>query len=337
HLTPSSHPPSLSSLLPPSPPPPTNSSLSETACFSCCSVMASSSSIDDHALLLGLTLSSSHHPPPPTPNSHHLIHAGNPNNSADALTLTLLSSSTVLASDEAHLNPYNNTDQVINKDYSADDHQRRQLSPPLSAVSSFSAISGASKVVVMKRERDLSMSTTEEMEADQRVSSRNSDVDDDDAAGSVRKKLRLTKDQSALLEDSFNHHSTLNPKQKQALARQLGLRARQVEVWFQNRRARTKLKQTEVDCEFLKKCCETLTDENRRLQKELQELKALNLTVPPAVMPAATLTICPSCERIGAGSSAASPIATPGPSISPFSMATKSHFFNPFANPSAAC
>ncbi|CAN1317170.1 Homeobox-leucine zipper protein HAT22 [Linum perenne] len=296
--------------------------------------MASSSSIDDHALLLGLTLSSSHHPPPPTPNSHHLIHAGNPNNSADALTLTLLSSSTVLAS-------------VINKDYSADDHQRRQLSPPLSAVSSFSAISGASKVVVMKRERDLSMSTTEEMEADQRVSSRNSDVDDDDAAGSVRKKLRLTKDQSALLEDSFNHHSTLNPvtqKQKQALARQLGLRARQVEVWFQNRRARTKLKQTEVDCEFLKKCCETLTDENRRLQKELQELKALNLTVPPAVaasfymqMPAATLTICPSCERIGAGSSAASPIATPGPSISPFSMATKSHFFNPFANPSAAC
>ncbi|CAN1317169.1 Homeobox-leucine zipper protein HAT22 [Linum perenne] len=214
----------------------------------------------------------------------------------------------------------------------------------------------------MKRERDLSMSTTEEMEADQRVSSRNSDVDDDDAAGSVRKKLRLTKDQSALLEDSFNHHSTLNPvsrslnnsfsldssllaqKQKQALARQLGLRARQVEVWFQNRRARTKLKQTEVDCEFLKKCCETLTDENRRLQKELQELKALNLTVPPAVaasfymqMPAATLTICPSCERIGAGSSAASPIATPGPSISPFSMATKSHFFNPFANPSAAC
>ncbi|CAN1317172.1 Homeobox-leucine zipper protein HAT22 [Linum perenne] len=282
--------------------------------------MASSSSIDDHALLLGLTLSSSHHPPPPTPNSHHLIHAGNPNNSADALTLTLLSSSTVLASDEAHLNPYNNTDQVINKDYSADDHQRRQLSPPLSAVSSFSAISGA-----------------KEMEADQRVSSRNSDVDDDDAAGSVRKKLRLTKDQSALLEDSFNHHSTLNPKQKQALARQLGLRARQVEVWFQNRRARTKLKQTEVDCEFLKKCCETLTDENRRLQKELQELKALNLTVPPAVMPAATLTICPSCERIGAGSSAASPIATPGPSISPFSMATKSHFFNPFANPSAAC
>ena len=43
---------------------------------------------------------------------------------------------------------------------------------------------------------------------------------------------------------------------------------------------RTKLKQTEVDCEFLKKCYETLTDENKRLEKELQELKALKLAQP---------------------------------------------------------
>lgn len=34
------------------------------------------------------------------------------------------------------------------------------------------------------------------------------DVDDD---GNPRKKLRLTKQQSAVLEDSFKHHSTLNP------------------------------------------------------------------------------------------------------------------------------
>ncbi|OAY33566.1 homeobox-leucine zipper protein HAT22 [Manihot esculenta] len=189
---------------------------------------------------------------------------------------------------------------------------------PLSAVSSFS--SGR-----VKRERDLS---SEEIEAE-RVSSRVSDEDED--AINTRKKLRLTKEQSALLEESFKQHSTLNPKQKQALARQLNLRPRQVEVWFQNRRARTKLKQTEVDCEFLKKCCETLTDENRRLQKELQELKALKLAQPFYMqLPAATLTMCPSCERIGG-------VADGSSKNNPFSMAPKPHFYNPFTNPSAAC
>ena len=62
---------------------------------------------------------------------------------------------------------------------------------------------------------------------------------------------------------------------------------------------RTKLKQTEVDCEYLKKCCETLTEENRRLQKELQELRALKTSQPFFMqLPATTLTMCPSCERV---------------------------------------
>lgn len=100
---------------------------------------------------------------------------------------------------------------------------------------------------------------------------------------------------------------------------------------------RTKLKQTEVDCEFLKKCCETLTDENRRLQKELQELKALKLAQPLYMhMPAATLTMCPSCERIGGGGGVGVGVIDGGPK-SPFSMAPKPHFYNPFANPPAAC
>ncbi|KAF7828451.1 homeobox-leucine zipper protein HAT4 [Senna tora] len=125
-------------------------------------------------------------------------------------------------------------------------------------------------------------------------------ISDEEDGETSRKKLRLSKDQSAILEESFKEHNTLNPKQKLALAKQLGLRPRQVEVWFQNRRARTKLKQTEVDCEFLKRCCENLTEENRRLQKEVQELRALKLS-PHLYMqmtPPTTLTMCPSCERV---------------------------------------
>lgn len=49
--------------------------------------------------------------------------------------------------------------------------------------------------------------------------------------------------------------------------------SRQVEVWFQNRRARTKLKQTEVDCDLLRRWCDRLTDENARLRRDLADLR----------------------------------------------------------------
>ncbi|XWS38620.1 hypothetical protein CRYUN_Cryun19dG0146200 [Craigia yunnanensis] len=147
----------------------------------------------------------------------------------------------------------------------------------------------------------------DELEIERACSGGISDEEDGDTS---RKKLRLSKDQSAILEESFKEHNTLNPKQKSALAKQLGLRPRQVEVWFQNRRARTKLKQTEVDCEFLKRCCENLTEENRRLQKEVQELRALKLS-PQFYMqmtPPTTLTMCPSCERVAVPSNASSTV-----------------------------
>ncbi|KAK8957029.1 Homeobox-leucine zipper protein HAT22 [Platanthera zijinensis] len=150
---------------------------------------------------------------------------------------------------------------------------------------------------------DVKKEAEAESEEIEKIWSRGSDEDDE---GSSRKKLRLTKEQSALLEERFKENSTLNPKQKLALAKQLKLRPRQVEVWFQNRRARTKLKQTEVDCEFLRRWCETLTDDNRRLQRELQDLKAVKPfgTPPPLYMqlPPAILKVCPSCQRATGGS-----------------------------------
>ncbi|KAJ6778649.1 hypothetical protein OIU74_002437 [Salix koriyanagi] len=75
--------------------------------------------------------------------------------------------------------------------------------------------------------------------------------------------------------------------------------------------AATKLKQTEVDCEYLKRCCETLTEENRRLQKELQELRALKTSQPFYMqLPATTLTMCPSCERVATTTTSSSGTTT---------------------------
>ncbi|KAL5212815.1 hypothetical protein ABZP36_023662 [Zizania latifolia] len=113
------------------------------------------------------------------------------------------------------------------------------------------------------------------------------DGGEDDGA---RKKLRLTREQATLLEDSFHAHNILSHAQKHDLARQVGLSARQVEVWFQNRRARTKLKQTEADCELLRRWCERLADENARLRHELAGLRSSTLAAPVSRL------VCPSCS-----------------------------------------
>ncbi|CAK9169954.1 unnamed protein product [Ilex paraguariensis] len=84
-----------------------------------------------------------------------------------------------------------------------------------------------------RSKRDLEATLTE-VEAERGICSRGIDEEEN---GLPRKKLRLTKEQSAFLEEIFKEHHTLNPKQKLVLAKQLNLRPRQVEVWFQNRRA----------------------------------------------------------------------------------------------------
>ncbi|KAK4404604.1 Homeobox-leucine zipper protein HOX17 [Sesamum angolense] len=91
------------------------------------------------------------------------------------------------------------------------------------------------------------------------------DQDDDSSNCSKdfsRKKLRLTRDQITLLEDSFRQHTTLNT-------------------------------QTEVDREFLKKNCERLSEENRRLKKELTELRSLLKIENPHAPPAAAAAPAP--------------------------------------------
>ena len=68
---------------------------------------------------------------------------------------------------------------------------------------------------------------------------------------------------------------------------------------------RTKLKQTEVDCESLKRWCESLTDENQRLKNELVELQrsaaaraAASQIFSQLPRAAAMVKFCPSCEKV---------------------------------------
>ncbi|KAJ7552593.1 hypothetical protein O6H91_06G061200 [Diphasiastrum complanatum] len=121
---------------------------------------------------------------------------------------------------------------------------------------------------------------------------------------SPRKKLRLSKRQSDILEESFKQHSTINLNQKNALAKEVNLKARQIEVWFQNRRARTKSKQTEVNCEILKCCRDRLRQENKILRQEIQNLKALAAAPPCEIphnfqrpLPEKPISICTFCKR----------------------------------------
>ncbi|GLT71569.1 hypothetical protein SLA2020_435780 [Shorea laevis] len=107
----------------------------------------------------------------------------------------------------------------------------------------------------------------------------------------------------------FQTKPHLKPETERGLAMQLKLRPRQVEVWFQNRRARSKLKQTEMECEYLKRWFGSLTEQNRRLQREVEELRAMKVGPPTVIsphtsepLPASTLTMCPRCERVTSNS-----------------------------------
>lgn len=64
------------------------------------------------------------------------------------------------------------------------------------------------------------------------------------------------------------------------------------------------MKQTEEDCELLKKCCESLGQENKRLRKELQELRSIRVeqchgkSDDIQFANNVKLTMCPNCQKL---------------------------------------
>ncbi|XP_024377391.1 homeobox-leucine zipper protein HOX17 [Physcomitrium patens] len=131
-----------------------------------------------------------------------------------------------------------------------------------------------------------------------RCSDNSQDYEDDDEGSS--QKLRFTKAQLRVLEDTFQRLQRPNAHQKSTLAMELGVQTRQVEVWFQNRRARGKAKRNESDCEVLRQRCQDLIVENHHLnyliQSERMGYDSRHLTSNGG--PLLRMALCNNCKKL---------------------------------------
>ncbi|XP_019157016.1 PREDICTED: homeobox-leucine zipper protein ATHB-23-like isoform X2 [Ipomoea nil] len=99
------------------------------------------------------------------------------------------------------------------------------------------------------------------------------DTTSDDGCSQLgEKKRRLSLEQVKALEKSFEVGNKLEPERKMQLARALGLQPRQIAIWFQNRRARSKTKQLEKDYDLLKRQFEALSADNDALKSQNKKL-----------------------------------------------------------------
>ncbi|KAE8686475.1 Homeobox-leucine zipper protein HOX20 [Hibiscus syriacus] len=87
------------------------------------------------------------------------------------------------------------------------------------------------------------------------------------------KKRRLTATQVEFLERSFEFENKLDSERKLQVAKQLGLSPRQVAIWFQNRRARSKNKQLEKAYDSLRASFNKLKADFDNLLKEKDGLQ----------------------------------------------------------------
>ncbi|KAF8079432.1 hypothetical protein N665_1028s0015 [Sinapis alba] len=100
---------------------------------------------------------------------------------------------------------------------------------------------------------------------------------DDMMKRKTKKKKKLTKEQLASLEQSFQEDIKLDSDRKLKLSKELRLEPRQIAVWFQNRRARWKVKDLEESYDSLRQEYEVVSRENQMLYDEVMKLRGIIL------------------------------------------------------------
>lgn len=98
------------------------------------------------------------------------------------------------------------------------------------------------------------------------------ELSDDGLFQSGEKKKRLNLEQVKALEKSFELGNKLEAERKVQLAKALGLKPRQIAIWFQNRRARWKTKHLEKEFVVLKKQFDAAKADNDALKLQNQKL-----------------------------------------------------------------
>ncbi|RWW37940.1 hypothetical protein BHE74_00056881 [Ensete ventricosum] len=86
------------------------------------------------------------------------------------------------------------------------------------------------------------------------------------------KTRRFSEEQIRSLESAFEAQTKLEARQKQQLAREIGLQPRQVAIWFQNKRARWRSKQLDGEYRALRADYHALLSHFDSLNKEKQLL-----------------------------------------------------------------
>ncbi|XP_071702951.1 homeobox-leucine zipper protein HOX22-like [Rutidosis leptorrhynchoides] len=85
-------------------------------------------------------------------------------------------------------------------------------------------------------------------------------------------RKRFTDKQISFLEYMYETQTRPELRMKHQVANKLGLHPRQVAIWFQNKRARSKSRQIEHEYNILKQNYETLASKSESLKKENQAL-----------------------------------------------------------------